>query len=637
MISLQNINLYFGSHHLLENVNFTITKGEKIALIGKNGAGKTTLFKIINKELSPESGDVVIPSNYKIGYLSQHFDFDETKAIAEVCREVFQEYFDIEKELGELTHALNTPMPEKQMHDVLEKMEVLGIRQQAITQGNPHSEIAKILKGLGFEEHQFENKVSTLSGGWKMRVQIAKLLLMQPDLLLLDEPDNHLDIEALIWFEKYINSYSGAVLFISHDIAFMRNTAKRILELANRRVSDYKYSYDKYVEEKGIRREKEEQAFTNQQKQIKQKERTINRFMAKASKTKMAQSMKKQLDKIDRIELESDDFTQIDIQFPDTQASGKRVLTVRNLHKAFGEKKVIKGLDLEIERGQKIAFVGQNGQGKSTLVKLIVGELAADKGEIEKGHNVIVSYFAQNQSEIFDEKNTVLETLELRADTEFVPKARKTLGAFAFSGEDVYKKVSVLSGGEKSRLAMACMVSRESNFLLLDEPTNHLDIQSKEILKAAIENYPGTLVIVSHDREILRGIIDVTYEFRNGNIHQHLGDLDYVLAKRNEEDVRSFETGKGGEANVNKAAQKDTTKPNLSYEEQKQINRQISNAEKKIDKLEKQIEDIHQKLMDPEYYNSEEGLKSVKKLADLEKDLETAHSQWDEWVTKMEG
>ena len=635
MLSLQNINLYFGSNHLLQNISFTISKGEKIALIGKNGAGKTTLFKIITKELPPEDGHVQMPSGYKIGYLSQHFDFDENRTISDICNDVFKEYFDTEKEIMDLSGKLENNLSEDEMTSVLEKLDTLSIKQQAMIVSNPHAEIARILKGLGFTEDQFEHKVSSLSGGWKMRVQIAKLLLMQPDLLLLDEPDNHLDIEALIWFEKYINSYSGAVLFISHDVEFMRNTANRILELSNRSISDYKMNYNRYVDEKSVRREKEEQAFVNQQKVIKQKERTINRFMAKATKTKMAQSMQKQLDKLDRVEMESDDVTQIDIQFPETQPSGKRVLTIRKLNKSFGSKHVIRDLDMEIDRGQKIAFVGQNGQGKSTLVKLIVDALSADSGEIEKGHNVIVSYFAQNQSEIFYEKYDALQTLEMQADTEFVPKARKTLGAFAFSGDDVYKKVSVLSGGEKARLAMACMVSRQSNFLLLDEPTNHLDIHSKAILKTAVANYPGTLIIVSHDREILRGIIDVTYEFRDGKIHQHLGDLDYVLSKRDAENVRDYANSSAGEKQTTKTS-KSKAKSELSYEEQKQMNRKLSRVEKQIDKLEKEIKDIHSKLMDPDYYNSPEGVSSMKKLTKLESDLETSHQEWDELVSSMD-
>ena len=632
MLSLQNINLYFGSNHLLENVNFVITKGEKIALIGKNGAGKTTLFRIINKELSPESGQVDIPSGFRIGYLSQHSDFDESKAIAQVCRDVFKEYFELEEKLSALSSKLEEGLDDEAMNATLEEIEEVSIKLEASVQSNPHAEIAKILKGLGFKETQFEDKVSTLSGGWKMRVQIAKLLLMKPDLLLLDEPDNHLDIEALIWFEKYIKSYPGSVLFISHDTSFMNNTATRILELANRKITDYKCGFDRYLDEKAVRREKDEQAFTNQQKQIKQKERTINRFMAKATKTKMAQSMKKQLDKIERIEIEDDDVTRIDIQFPETRPSGKRVLTLRNIHKSYGDNHVIKGLDMEIERGQKVAFVGQNGQGKSTLIKIIADVLDASSGDVELGHNVLLSYYAQNQSEIFDEKLDALQTLEYQADTEFVPKARKTLGAFAFSGDDVYKKVSVLSGGEKARLAMACMVSRQSNFLLLDEPTNHLDIHSKAILKSAIETYPGTLIIVSHDREILRGVIDVTYEFRDGQIHQHLGDLDYVLQKREAENIREY-------ASAESVKQKEELKPetpSLSYEEQKQLNRKISNAEKKIEKLEKEIKDIHNKLMDPEYYNSPDGLADVKKLSVLEADLEKTNEEWDKLVSSLE-
>ena len=631
MISLQNINLYFGSNHLLEDISFVISKGEKIALIGKNGAGKTTLFKIIMKDLSPESGDISISGDFTIAYLSQHFDFDDSRTIREICLDVFKDYYDLENKIISLSDALTNCVDESKMHSILEEMDVCQSRMNAMSDVNPLSEISRILKGLGFREDQFDEAVDILSGGWKMRVQIAKLLLQKPDLLLLDEPDNHLDLEALIWFEKYIRNYPGAVLYISHDVDFMTNTAERVMELSNRKLSDYKLNYKKYLAEKELRKEKEEQAFANQQKMIKSKERTITRFMAKASKTKMAQSMQKQLDKIDKIELENDDLTQINIEFPTTQASGKRVLSIEGLNKSFGDNHVINDLDMEIDRGQKIAFVGQNGQGKSTLIKLIAGKLKADSGTLDLGHNVLVNYFAQNQSEVFDNKLDALQTLEYEADTEFSVKARQTLGAFAFSGDDVYKKVSVLSGGEKSRLAMACMVSRKSNFLMLDEPTNHLDIQSKAILKNAIENYPGTLIIVSHDREILRGIIDITYEFREGKIYQHLGDLDYVLSKRDAKDIREFETSS------NNASNQDQKKSSsLSYNEQKQLNRRISKIEKSIEKTEKEIKELQEKLIDIEFYNSESGAKAVKRLNELESELELKNEEWDELVSSMD-
>ena len=600
-------------------------------MVGKNGAGKTTLFKIITKEISPESGDLSISGDFRIAYLSQHFDFDDSRTIRDICLDVFKEYYELEERIIQLNAELEKGPEEDEMNRILEELDVSQNRMNAMSDINPLSEISRILKGLGFKEEQFDEPVNILSGGWKMRVQIAKLLLKKPDLLLLDEPDNHLDLEALIWFEKYIKNYPGAVLFISHDVEFMSNTAQRILELANRKVTDYKVGYRKYLSEKDLRKEKEEQAYLNQQKEIKTKERTITRFMAKASKTKMAQSMQKQLDKIEKIEIENDDLTQINIQFPGTQQSGKRVLTIQGLNKSFGDKNVIRDLDIEIDRGQKIAFVGQNGEGKSTLVKLIAGIHKANSGSLELGHNVIVNYFAQNQSEIFDEKKDALETVEYEADSEFSAKARQTLGAFAFSGDDVYKKVSVLSGGEKSRLAMACMVSRKSNFLLLDEPTNHLDIQSKAILKSAIENYPGTLIIVSHDREILRGIIDTTYEFRDGKIYQHLGDLDYVLAKRESADIRDFESNDKS----NKVEEK-ATKESLSYHEQKQLNRKISKIEKSIDRLEKEIKELQNKLMDIDFYNSEEGPAAVKQLNQFEAELEDQNLAWDKLVSSMD-
>jgi len=620
---------------LLDKVSMVISPGEKAALIGKNGAGKTTLFKIITKELSPDGGEIMIPNNTKIGYLSQHFDFEETKTIREICLGVFQEMFDVEEQINVFHKQLETVTDEKEINDILEKVSTLEIKKASMTDGNPLAETSKILKGFGFKEEQFDDPVSTLSGGWKMRVQMSKLLLMKPDLLLLDEPDNHLDIEALIWFEKYLKAYTGAVLFISHDTEFMGNVANKIFDLANKRVFDFKGTYKKYLVARAIRQEKEQQAYTNQQKEIEEKERTIKRFMAKATKTKMAQSMQKQLDKVDRIEIESEDNTQININFPTAQDPGKIVVDIQDVHKSYGDHSVIEGVSVEIERGQKVAFIGQNGQGKSTLVKMIADLFPPTKGNIKLGHNVILSYFAQNQSDVLDEKLTILETIEQESDPEFFTKARKTLGAFAFSGDDVHKKVSVLSGGEKSRLSMACLVSKKSNFLILDEPTNHLDIHSKAILKQAILDYPGTLIIVSHDREILRGSVDVTYEFRDRKVIQHLGDLDYVLEKRNVTNVRDIEKS----SQKDKSTSDKTNAPKasaLSYEERKQINRNISKAEKEIDKLEKKIKEIHEKLVDPAFFNSPESAAALKSLKTYESKLEEQSEEWDKWVTKLE-
>lgn len=633
MYSFQNINLHFGDFRLFDNVSFVVSPGDKVALVGKNGAGKTTLFKILTGEMSADSGDISMPADSSIGYLSQHLDFEEGKTIKAACLDCFKEYFSCEDRITEINKLIQNELPEIELNKLLEELAELNIRIGSLAAINPHSEISRILKGFGFTEEQFDNEISTLSGGWKMRVQMSKLLLQKPDLLLLDEPDNHLDIEALIWFEKYLKSYSGAILFISHDIDFMSNIATRILELANKKLFDFKGNYKRYLDGKELRKEKEEQAYINQQKVIKEKERTITRFMAKATKTKMAQSMKKQLDKMERLELTQDDITQIKIQFPMVHAPGKIVTRAEHAYKSYGDKKVLEDISLEIERGQKVAFVGQNGQGKSTLVKMIAGKIPYNKGTVDLGHNVMVSYFAQDQAETLDNKLTVLETIQDKADAELQTKCRNILGAFAFSGEDADKKVSVLSGGEKSRLSMACLVSQKSNFLILDEPTNHLDIHAKAILKQAIIDYPGTLIIVSHDREILRGTVDITYEFRDRKIIQHLGDLDYVLEKRKVNDLREF-TLQEKQANKNK--QKEEKKSSLSYDERKKINRNISRLEKKIDLLEKEKIDIHEKLLDVKFYNSPEGPAAMKKLKSLDDDLEKYTEEWDEWVSKLD-
>ncbi len=635
MYSFQNINLHFGDFQLFDNVSLVISPGDKVALVGKNGAGKSTLFKIMTNEISADSGEISMPKESTIGYLSQHLDFEEGKTIKGACLDCYKAYFDTEKRIEEINDLLQKDHPENKLNQLLEELSELNIKLGSLSNTNPHSEIAKILKGFGFIEEQFDNEVSTLSGGWKMRVQMSKLLLTKPDLLLLDEPDNHLDIEALIWFEKYLRNYSGAILFISHDIDFMSNIATRIMELSNRKIFDFKGTYKKYLEGKSVRREKEEQAYINQQKVIKEKERTITRFMAKATKTKMAQSMKKQLDKMDRIELSQDDITQMNINFPMVHAPGKVVAKIEHAYKSYGSKSVLEDINLVIERGQKVAFVGQNGQGKSTLVKMIAGKLNYEKGLVEPGHNVLISYFAQDQAETLNPKLTVLETLESKADAELQTKCRNILGAFAFSGEEVEKKVSVLSGGEKSRLSMACLVSQKSNFLILDEPTNHLDIHAKAILKQAILDYPGTLVIVSHDREILRGTVDITYEFRDRSIIQHLGDLDYVLEKRKMEDLREF-TLSGKQEKSAAPEKKESKTKELSYDERKKINRNISRVEKRIAEAEESKATIHEKLMDSSFYNSPEAAPAMKKLKELEDALEKLSEEWDEWVTKLD-
>lgn len=633
MYGIQNISLLFGDRVLFDNISFVISPGDKVALVGKNGAGKTTLFKVITKELSPESGNISIPNETRIGYLSQHLDFEDNKTIREVCLECFDEYFKTKERLDQINTKLETETDAEKLTQLIEELDECQTYFNNQTIHNPLAETAKILKGFGFKEEQLDQPISTLSGGWKMRVQMSKLLLSRPDLLLLDEPDNHLDIEALIWFEKYLQQFTGAILFISHDVDFMSNVATRILELSNRKIGDYKVKYKKYLAESALRKEKEQQAYVNQQKVIKEKERTITRFMAKATKTKMAQSMKKQLDKMERIELTEEDLTKISIQFPVVGKPGKIVTTVKDAYKSYGDKKVLENISLTIERGQKVAFVGQNGQGKSTLVKMISGSLPYEKGTVDLGHNVMVSYFAQDQAEELNEKLTALETIEDKAEPELRTKGRSILGAFGFSGEEAEKKVSVLSGGEKSRLAMACLVSQKSNFLILDEPTNHLDIQAKQILKQAILDYPGTLIIVSHDREILRGTVEMTYEFRDRKVIQHLGDLDYVLEKRKMDDVRDLSKT---ENNKTKSGGKKSQKSELSYDERKKINRNISRVEKRMAEAEEEIKSIQEKLMDASFYNSPEGTEAVKKLNPLEEKVEALSDEWDEWVSKLD-
>ncbi len=635
MYYIRDISVKYGDRILMNNISFMIGKRERIGLIGRNGAGKSTLLKIIAGIQSPDDGKVEIPSGTTIGYLKQEFELNESNTIIEETMSCFEEANQLSRELD----MLNAQIQDREDYESKEYGELVQ-RIAEISSDMEHHDLVtlealavKVLSGLGFEKHIFGNEVSTLSGGWKMRIELAKLLLREPEILLLDEPTNHLDIESIIWLENYLTNYSGIVILISHDTTFLNNVTNRILDIELGNLYEFKGTYKNYIKEKAAIRDIQKSAYENQQKQIAQKEKTISRFMAKATKTKMAQSMKKQLDKMERIQIVQEDTSLMNIRFSEVPRAGREILTGINISKAFDGKQVLDNISIKIERGDRIAFVGQNGQGKTTLAKILIGLLPPDSGKVVPGHNLHISYYAQNQSELLDLRKTVLEVMEDKAPEELRPKVRSILGSFMFSGEDVDKKVSVLSGGERARLAMASLIMHPCNVLLLDEPTNHLDIQSKEVLKNALKNYHGTLIVVSHDRDFLSGLTDKVIEFRDKKLKEYLGDINYYLEKKKMDDMRAVEMTNVSVSHGKSKGVKAKIKKNiLSRDEEKKIKRKIQYLERDIDKMESQCKEIEIKMADPAFYRSTEFEPENKKYLLLQKKLKEKTKEWEDLV-----
>jgi ATP-binding cassette subfamily F protein 3 len=632
MLNVHQLTISFQGEDLFENISFRLQSGNRVGLIGKNGAGKSTLLKIISGELEYNSGQISFEKkDLKIGFLKQDIDFLYGRTILQEAYEAFSEIKVLENKLDEINKELversdyesesyNNLMID--LNDVQQQYEILGGY-------NYQGDTEKILVGLGFKRSDFNKLTDTFSGGWRMRIELAKLLLQQNDILLLDEPTNHLDIESIMWLEQFLKNYSGAVVVVSHDKMFLDNITNRTIEIVLGQIYDMPKPYTKYLTLRAEQKALQLAAQKNQQKQIQQTEKLIEKFRAKASKATMAQSLIKKLDKIDRIRVDQDDNSVMSVRFPISVVPGKVVIEAINVSKSYGDLEVLNSINLIVERGQKVAFVGQNGQGKSTLAKILVNELSSE-GQVNLGHNVQVGYFAQNQADYLDGKKTVLDTMIDAANEINRSKVRDILGAFLFRGDAVDKYVSVLSGGERNRLALAKLLLQPLNVLVMDEPTNHLDIQSKNVLKSALDNFEGTLILVSHDREFLQGLNDIIYEFKDQKIKPYLGDIDFYLEQRQLQNLREVER-----KTIVKSSVK-LTENKQSYESQKKLkslNNRISKIETTISSLEQEIKDIDLQLevnydatiSKPNFFDLYQGKKS--KLKDLieqwEKLLET--------------
>ncbi|MRI01726.1 ATP-binding cassette domain-containing protein [Kriegella sp. EG-1] len=598
MLNVHNLSVSFGGEYLFEEISFRLNGGDRVGLIGKNGAGKSTLLKLLSKEMSYDTGTIAIEKNVNIGFLKQDIDFVVGRTVLEEAYQAFEEIKSLEAQLEEVNQQLveRTDYESEGYNQLMIDLSDLTHRFEIIGGYNYQGDTEKILQGLGFKREDFDKKTDTFSGGWRMRIELAKLLLQSNEVLLLDEPTNHLDIESIIWLEQFLKNHTGAVVIVSHDKMFLDNVTNRTIEISLGRIYDYNKPYTEFLTLRGEIKQQQMNALKNQEKEIQQAERLIEKFRAKSSKASMAQSLIKKLDKMDRIEVDQDDNAAMNVRFPISVTPGKVVTEIEALSKSYGDHQVLKDIDLLIERNSKTAFVGQNGQGKSTLAKIMVGELKYD-GHLKLGHNVEIGYFAQNQAEYLDGNKTILDTMIDAANEKNRSKVRDILGSFLFRGEEVEKFVKVLSGGERNRLALAKMLLQPFNVLVMDEPTNHLDIQSKNVLKTALQNFGGTLIVVSHDRDFLQGLTNKVYEFKDTKIKEYLGDIDYYLEKRKAANFRAIE--KKQEVIKEKAV---SEKGQNNFENQKKLKslkNKLSSLEKKIANLEKSIsKNDHDLLMD---------------------------------------
>lgn len=636
MISIEQLTVEFGGSPLFDNIGFLINPKDKIALVGKNGAGKTTLLKLIAGKQLPTSGNVSLPSDLTIGYLPQHMIHNEGTTVLQETEKAFEHITKLQKEIENLSLELSerTDYESEEYHKIIDKLTHYNEHLQIINSGNFQAEIEKTLIGLGFERTDFNRQCSEFSGGWRMRIELAKILLQRPDVLLLDEPTNHLDIESIQWLENFLMTSGSAVVLVSHDRAFIDNVTNRTIEISLGKIYDYNVNYSKYVELRKERHEQQVRAYENQQKLIQETEDFIERFRYKATKAVQVQSRIKQLEKLERLEVDLEDSSRLRLKFPPAPRSGIIPVEIEHLSKAYGDYLILDNIGLIINRGEKVAFVGKNGEGKTTLVKCIMDEIAYS-GKLKLGHNVKIGYFAQNQASLLDENLTVFQTIDNVAVGDIRTKIRDILGAFMFGGEASEKKVKVLSGGERSRLAMIRLLLEPVNLLILDEPTNHLDMRSKDVLKEAINAFDGTAIVVSHDREFLDGLVTKVYEFGNKKVREHLGGIYEFLQHKKMDSLRELERSKSplnppqGDLKV----QKEISENKLSYEARKELNKKIRKAEKAVEDaenvvstLETEISDMQIQLINPEKASDADFIMLLQKK---QRELEQKMYEWE--------
>ena len=615
MISLDNLTISYGGWTLFDGISFMINPKDRIGLVGKNGAGKTTLLRVITGEQQPTEGAVTINGECTIGYLPQQMRVADTTTLVAETAKAFDEVLRIEADIERLTAEIGsrTDYESAEYEELIHRLNDANDRYHILGGDTREADIERTLLGLGFKRTDFERPTREFSGGWRMRIELAKLLLKRPSIFLLDEPTNHLDIESIQWLEEYLKNYNGAVLLISHDRAFLDNVTTRTVEISLGKAYDYKVPYSKYVVLRAERRAQQMAAYENQQRLIEKTEEFIEKFRYKPTKSNQVQSRVKQLEKLERIEVDEEDLSRLNIKFPPAPRSGQIVADVKGVGKAFGEKRIFSGAEFTIERGQKIALVGRNGEGKTTFARMLIGELEQSEGEIKLGANVNIGYYAQNQDDLMDGEFSVFDTLDRVAVGDIRTRLRDILGAFLFRGEDIDKKVKVLSGGERSRLAMARLMLEPYNLLVLDEPTNHMDMRSKDILKDALQKFDGTVVVVSHDREFLDGLVDRIYEFRDGGVREYLGDIWYFLEKRKVESLQDIER-KDKPATTAKVADNNTGK--LSYEQKKEqekllrkLRKAVETVEEELAKVEKEIADYDARFAIATEYNADDYAK----------------------------
>lgn len=595
MISINNLTVAFGGFTLLNDINFHINDNDKIGLVGKNGAGKSTLLKIILGLNTPTSGKVVRPAGLQIGYLPQQMEHAKDKSVIEETLTAFSELFSMQKKIEEISEQLaqRTDYQSKEYEKLIISLNEYNDRVSLIENEPVESQAERVLVGLGFKREEFSRPTSTFSQGWNMRIELAKILLRKPDMLLLDEPTNHLDIESIEWFEDYLKNFNGAIVLISHDRKFLDNITNRTVEIMLGRIYDYKVPYSRYKILRKERIEQQRAAYENQQRMIDKTEEFIERFRYKATKSNQVQSRIKQLEKLERIEVDLEDTAAMTVKFPPAPRSGQVVFRAKDAVVGYGSKVIISGVDITIERGEKIAFVGRNGEGKTTMMRVITRELFPIEGEASLGYNVDLGYYAQNQEDILDKNDTVYDTLDKIAVGDIRTRLRDILAAFLFRGEDIDKKVAVLSGGERARLAMAKLMLKPHNLLALDEPTNHMDLLSKDILKQALLKYDGTLVIVSHDRDFLDGLVNKVYEFRDGTVKEHLGGISDFLERKRLSTLSELERKETSAAAVE---EKPKPAPGVSYAEQKEQAREIKRRRARVERCENEIAQLEDKL-----------------------------------------